>query len=91
MNDARRSKQYGLTPEQWREMERSQNGVCAIPSCSRKPPEGKSLATDHCHETGEVRMLLCAQCNIALGLVGDSPEILRDLAAYVEKFQTASS
>lgn len=87
MNDARRSRQYGLTPEEWRAMEEEQEGMCAIPSCRRRPPEGKTLNTDHCHETGRVRRLLCHQCNTVLGLVKDSPEVLRDLALYLDEFR----
>lgn len=39
---------------------------------------------DHDHETGLVRAILCGPCNTALGLVKDTPEILRRMADYLE-------
>lgn len=39
---------------------------------------------DHDHETGSIRAILCGPCNTALGLVNDSPEILRRMADYLE-------
>lgn len=39
---------------------------------------------DHCHATGELRALLCRQCNIALGVLGENPEKIRRLADYAE-------
>lgn len=71
---------YGITPEQWVAMLDSQGGVCA--ACGTDVPHtAKGWHTDHCHETGKVRGILCANCNSALGFLGDSPE--RILALYV--------
>ena len=42
---------------------------------------------DHDHETGEVRGLLCANCNLAIGLLEDSPSRILAAAAYVKYFQ----
>lgn len=87
MNKARRTKQYGLTPEQWDQMVKEQDGRCAIPSCRRLPQPEKTLHIDHSHKTGAVRRLLCHRCNTAIGLLSDDPAILRDLADYLEEFQ----
>jgi hypothetical protein len=38
---------------------------------------------DHDHLTGELRGILCKGCNIALGVVRDSPDTLFRLAAYL--------
>lgn len=54
---------YGLTLEDYDAMLADQCGVCAL--CLRDP--GYRLHVDHNHETGEVRGLLCAKCNAALG------------------------
>jgi hypothetical protein len=42
------------------------------------------LHVDHCHQTGHVRALLCTGCNSGLGAFRDSPERLREAAAYIE-------
>lgn len=59
------------------------DGVCAI--CKRPETINKSLAVDHCHLTNTIRGLLCTNCNIALGKMGDSIEILKSAIAYLEK------
>jgi hypothetical protein len=43
------------------------------------------IVFDHCHSTGHFRGWICSGCNIALGGVKDTPEILRKLAEYLEK------
>ena len=40
---------------------------------------------DHCHATGQIRGILCNNCNRAAGLACDNPKILRALARYLEK------
>lgn len=63
-------KRYGITPEQYDQMLSEQQGVCAI--CNSTPESDRNrelqrLAVDHDHDTGEVRGLLCARCNLSLG------------------------
>lgn len=48
------------------------------------PSRPKRLAVDHDHQTGAIRGFLCGHCNRALGLMADSPELLRKLADYIE-------
>ena len=43
----------------------------------------KRLAVDHCHETNQVRGLLCQRCNLLLGQVGDDWLILDNAIEYV--------
>ena len=45
----------------------------------------KRLYFDHDHATGAFRGWLCYKCNTALGLVGDSPEILRKMFNYLNE------
>lgn len=76
---------YGLELHQVEEM-RAAQGTCPI--CERAlAPLGHrpgDSVVDHCHTTGVVRKVLCWECNVALGFLGDSPERMRRAAAYVE-------
>lgn len=72
----------------YNELLATQGGVCAI--CKEKDKRvhrvtGKQwdLAVDHCHETGEVRGLLCNKCNRGLGLLGDKADTLMRAVAYL--------
>lgn len=56
-------KTYNLTIKQHKEMYIKQNGCCLI--CGQSIPYNK-VQTDHSHETGKVRGLLCIGCNIKL-------------------------
>ena len=73
-------KKYRLTIENYDKMLVAQNGVCAI--CGH-PPNWRCLSVDHNHITGNVRGLLCSNCNMMLGLVDDSIEILRSAIEYL--------
>ena len=74
---------YGLTPQMWDDMLAEQNGGCAICGTTEAGGRGR-FHVDHDHHTGKIRALLCTNCNVALGLVSDSPQLLRALAGYVE-------
>jgi len=67
-----------------------QNGLCACCGNPETMVNGrsglvKSLAVDHNHETGEVRALLCTACNVAYGLLEESPERIKMLLLYAEE------
>ena len=47
--------------------------------------KSKSLCIDHCHETNKIRGVLCHSCNIALGHLKDSTELLRKAIQYLQK------
>ena len=55
---------------------------CAV--CGLHKPG--DMCIDHCHETGEIRGVLCRVCNAAIGQLGDSAERLRAAASYLEEF-----
>lgn len=76
-------KKYGLTSAQWNEMFLAQGCRCKI--CGMDNPGSRyGWKTDHNHETGRVRGILCHGCNIALGGVRDNKETLLKMAAYLE-------
>lgn len=72
---------YGLTEEEYQFLWDSQNGKCAI---SGHPLGKKTAHTDHDHKTGKVRGLIHQKINMALGLFGDDPVLLRAAANYLE-------
>ena len=61
---SRRLRLFGLSETDHQNMVDSQDNLCAI--CGRAE-NGKALAVDHDHDTGEIRGLLCAYCNVRLG------------------------
>lgn len=71
---------YGITPVQYADLWAFQGGVCAI--CGGDNVS-RALAIDHNHRTGEVRGLLCADCNLMLGYAKDKIEILSRAAQYL--------
>ena len=81
---------YGITLTEYDEMLESQSGKCKI--CGTTNPGGRKdtdvFVVDHCHDSDEVRGLLCHGCNTALGLVKDNPEVLHKMIAYLKKHQS---
>src|SRR5687768_13778244 len=69
VKDAHLRRRFGITIEQYEQLLEAQGGVCGI--CGR-PPGKLRLAVDHNHETGEVRGLLCSDCNTAIGLLREN-------------------
>jgi hypothetical protein len=81
---------HGITLEQYNEMLKNQNGVCAIcknPEVAINNKNGRpySLSVDHCHVTGKNRELLCGNCNNGLGRFYDNSELLLKAVGYLEK------
>ena len=60
-----------------------QNYCCAICK-THSDLLPRNLAVDHCHTTGKVRGLLCTNCNIGLGMLKDSSEILNLAIKYLK-------
>jgi hypothetical protein len=68
---------YGIGADDFDRMVAEQGRLCAI--CGRADPEH----VDHDHETGEVRGILCFNCNGGLGQFRDDVDALRSAAAYL--------
>ncbi len=79
----RRLRKYGLTQTEYDQMLSNQNGRCA--GCFTDDPGVKGWCIDHCHRSGKVRALMCNRCNTVLGLTGESPNTLRNLADFIER------
>jgi uncharacterized protein YbaR (Trm112 family) len=80
---------YGIDDATLKQMKEDQNNRCFICDSEGfligKNNHTEKLAVDHDHKTGKVRKLLCHNCNRALGLFQDSPELLKKAAKYVEE------
>ena len=74
----KRLKKYGLTQEQFDDINTAQGGVCAI--CKQPYKRGH---VDHCHRTGRVRGLLCIPCNLGIGHLKESREIMERAMDYL--------
>ena len=82
-------KEWGLTLDQYAEMETAQHGVCGIcqkPESLINPHTKKpySLQVDHNHRTGALRGLLCHKCNKAIGLLNED---VMAAFRYLEKYE----
>lgn len=76
---------YGISGHDYDRLLDLQDGRCAV--CRTREPGRKSqvFAVDHDHVTGQVRGLLCYNCNSAIGLLHDDPKLLRVAVRYVER------
>ena len=82
---------YGLTFEEFEAMLSDQDNCCAI--CKSTNPLGrhKRFNVDHHNKTGNVRGLLCSNCNTALGLVNDNIHTLKSMIQYLESHEETNT
>lgn len=76
-----RAFRYGLSRESFRSLLVDQGHACAV--CRSAIGEGAHV--DHSHATGEVRGLLCGNCNTGLGLFDDSVTRLASAVRYLKR------
>jgi len=79
-------KTYNLTLKDYDIMLTEQHNCCKICKCkaySERNAFREHLVVDHCHLTGDVRGLLCHQCNVALGGFKDDLELLEKALNYL--------
>jgi hypothetical protein len=76
---------YGITLEQYEEMLEAQGGVCKI---CKQPPGERLLAVDHCHNSLQVRGLLCGRCNTSLERI-EIPGWVEAAQAYLRDSEIA--
>lgn len=73
---------YDITVDAVCKMLESQGGVCAI--CQTSDFGKRGPMVDHCHATGVVRGILCHSCNLGIGFLRDSSDLLRSATVYLE-------
>ena len=81
---------FNLTLEEYNLMFDAQGGICKIcsmPEITRKnnSDEVRMLAVDHDHNTGAVRGLLCASCNVQLGYYEKTKLRAAEFEKYLEE------
>jgi len=74
---------YGVTKEEYASLLKAQGEECAICENRTSNRRTKKLSIDHDHETKETRGLLCAKCNLIIGLCGENADILINAANYL--------
>jgi hypothetical protein len=92
--NARLLRKYGVTADEYGHMLSVQNSACAVcgdvvdvASNGGLPAiEGHALVVDHNHKTGNVRGLLCRECNLGIGYFKDDPVRLQWAIKYLEGF-----
>ena len=72
-------RKYGLTKAEHKSMIANQNKACAICQVVMK-----KVCVDHNHISGNVRGLLCNECNRALGYFKDSLQVLQNAVDYLK-------
>ena len=77
-----RLKRYGIGFAEWNAMFTAQNEACAI--CGTKDSRGRGWQLDHDHGNGRSRGILCHQCNLLLGVSGDSVDTLTSAIQYLQ-------
>ena len=81
VNKALKAWRYKLTIEELDELLDVEN--CAI--CNIPFKEAGRKVIDHCHETGEIRDVLCDPCNTTLGQLEKTPDILNRYINYINQ------
>ena len=88
LSDRYLQRTYNISLERYLQMLEDQKHRCAICKTGgfvMKRCHEMKLVIDHCHKTGEVRGLLCHNCNRALGLLHDDRESLARAVEYLSK------
>ncbi|MBX7133800.1 MAG: endonuclease VII domain-containing protein [Fimbriimonadaceae bacterium] len=74
---------YGLTEADFQTLLDKQGGRCAICGTD-KPGRGHAhFSVDHDHRTGQIRGLLCGNCNTGLGLFSEDTDLLSAAREYL--------
>jgi len=73
---------YGLSLTEYNKLVEDQHSQCSICLCTTD-----DLVVDHHHTTLKVRALLCASCNLAIGLFKEKVEVLNKVIDYLKRSQ----
>lgn len=80
---------YGITLEDFNAILEAQNNTCAICLTPYSEETSKRFCVDHNHRTGQVRGILCKNCNLALGFALENIDTLLKMAEYLNRHRGA--
>jgi len=90
--DTRLKANYGIGLNEYNARLLAQDYMCPI--CNKQLKEGSfgpdSPVVDHCHTSGDVRGIICNECNRGLGYFRDNPIALYNAAIYLENHYAVS-
>lgn len=75
---------FGVTRDDIERMLEEQNHQCAICLVDIDLFTKALMHLDHDHYNGKLRALLCGTCNVGIGMLQDSPEVMRRAANYIK-------
>jgi hypothetical protein len=78
-SEAATASRYGMTRAALAEFRAASGNCCDICAAT------DNLHVDHCHATGAVRGLLCANCNSAIGKLREDPALFAAAVAYLDR------
>lgn len=84
MIERNRVRSLGVTNLDYEKMFIEQQGLCGICKCKLNSSRYTRFAVDHNHKTGDVRGLLCTNCNTGIGLLKDNIIVLNNAIKYLQ-------
>jgi hypothetical protein len=83
----RETRRYNVPRGTLTAMRQLQNNKCAI--CKRDAgfERATQLQVDHCHISGQIRALLCINCNTGIGMFKENPTLLKAAILYIQDWQ----
>lgn len=75
---------YGIGLPDYMKMYAAQEGKCKVCGGERPNFGKQGLVIDHCHSEGNIRGLLCSQCNTGLGHFKDDVQLLQKAIEYLQ-------
>jgi hypothetical protein len=84
IRDANLKALYGIRLVEYERLLEAQGGLCGI--CHRPPRGTRPLDVDHDHASGRIRGLLCGNCNRAISLLDENPDLFDSAKAYILQF-----
>lgn len=79
------SVQYKIPQNEIQQAINKANGICEI--CRNEA----KLQLDHCHSTNKLRGMICKNCNLTLGRLGDNMNSITKFVEYLKRNETVGS